>query len=53
MRALFYTVGVIVVGLILIGLLVKILKWLLILGVIAAIAWIVLGVMRGGRRMRR
>lgn len=53
MRALFYTVGVIVVGLIVISLLGHILKWLLILGVIAAIVWIVMGVMGGGRRMRR
>jgi hypothetical protein len=52
MRALLTTLGVAAVVLILLGLLVKAVKWLLILGVIALIATVVLGVTKGRNVLR-
>lgn len=53
MRALLTTLGVVAVVLILLGLFVKAVKWLLIIGVVALLATIVLGVVKGRRVMRR
>ncbi|AEV87012.1 hypothetical protein ACWT_5995 [Actinoplanes sp. SE50] len=52
MRALLVTLGVAAVVLIVLGLLLKALKWLLIIGVVALIASIVLGVVKGRRALR-
>ena len=56
MRPLLITVGVVAVVLILLGLFLKAVKWLIIIGVIALIAAIVMGVVearRVGRRLQR
>lgn len=52
MRALLTTLGVFAVVLILLGLFLKAVKWLLIIGVIALIATVVLGVVKGRRSLR-
>ena len=49
MRALLTTLAVAAVILIVLGLLIKVVKWLIILGAIALVAAIVLGVMRARR----
>jgi hypothetical protein len=51
-RALLVTLGVIAAVLIVLGLIVKAVKWLLILGLIALVAAIVLGVVKGRRALR-
>jgi hypothetical protein len=53
MRALLITVGIVAVALILLGLLIKAVKWLLILGLIALIAAIVMGVVEARRVARK
>ncbi|GAA2888027.1 hypothetical protein Acy02nite_81840 [Actinoplanes cyaneus] len=52
MRTLLVTPGVVAVVLIVLGLLLKSFKWLLILGVMALIVAIVLGVVKGRRGLR-
>ena len=52
MRALLTTVGVVAVVLIVLGLVIKAVKWLIILGLIALAAVIVLGVLKGRRTLR-
>ncbi|GIJ26620.1 hypothetical protein Vqi01_17820 [Micromonospora qiuiae] len=49
MRALLWTVGVIAVILVLLGLLLEAVRWLVIIGIIALAAVIVLGFVRGRR----
>jgi hypothetical protein len=53
MRALLITVGIVAVVLILLGLFLKAVKWLIILGLIALIAAIVMGVIEARRVGRR
>jgi hypothetical protein len=52
MRALLVAVGIVALVLILLGLFLKAVKWLIILGVIALVASIVLGVVQGRRAAR-
>ncbi|WP_250006772.1 hypothetical protein [Actinoplanes sp. M2I2] len=52
MRSLLVTLGVVAVVLIVLGLVIKAVKWLLILGLIALVASIVLGVVKGRRSLR-
>ena len=52
MRALLVTLGVIAVVLIVLGLVIKAVKWLIILGLIALVASIVMGVIKGRRALR-
>lgn len=52
MRALLVTLGIVAVVLIVLGLVIKAVKWLIILGLIALVASIVLGVMKGRRALR-
>lgn len=52
MRALLVAVGIVALVLILLGLFLKAVKWLIILGVIALIASIVLGVVQARRAVR-
>jgi hypothetical protein len=49
MRALLVTLAVAAAILILLGLLIKVVKWLIILGAIALVAAVVLGVLQGRR----
>jgi hypothetical protein len=51
-RALLIAVGVVAVVLILLGLLIKAIKWLIIIGLIALVASIVLGVVKARRAVR-
>jgi hypothetical protein len=51
-RALLVTLGVIAVVFIVLGLVVKAVKWLIILGLIALVASIVLGIVKGRRALR-
>lgn len=53
MRALLVTVGIVAAVLILIGLLVKAIKWLVILGLIALVAAVLTGVLQARRAARR
>ncbi|GIF17104.1 hypothetical protein [Actinoplanes teichomyceticus] len=52
MRALIYTVGVAALVLIVLGLVIKAVKWLLIIGLIALVAAVALGVIKGRRALR-
>ena len=52
MRALLITLAVIAVVFIAVGLLVKAVKWLLIIGLLALVASIVMGVVKGRRALR-
>jgi hypothetical protein len=52
MRTLIYTLGVVAVVLILLGLIIKAVKWLIILGLIALVASIVMGVIKGRQALR-
>jgi hypothetical protein len=52
MRSLIYTVGVVALVLIVLGLLLKAVKWLLIIGLIALVASILMGVATGRRAPR-
>ncbi|GIE29548.1 hypothetical protein Ait01nite_025930 [Actinoplanes italicus] len=52
MRALLTTLAVFAVVLILLGLFLKAVKWLLIIGVLALVAVVVLGVVKGRRTLR-
>jgi hypothetical protein len=52
MRALIYTVAAAAIVLIVLGLILKAVKWLIIIGLIALVASIVMGVMKG-RSLRR
>jgi hypothetical protein len=52
MRALIYTVGAVAIILIVLGLIIKAVKWLIILGLIALITSVVLGVIKGRRALR-
>ncbi len=52
MRALIYSVGVVAVVLILLGLFLKALKWLIIIGLIALAASIVMGVIKSRQALR-
>ena len=51
MRALLITVGVVALVLILLGVLLKALKWLIIIGLVALVASIVMGVIRARRAL--
>jgi hypothetical protein len=52
MRTLIYTVGIVAIVLIVLGLIIKAVKWLIILGLIALVASIVMGVVKGRRALR-
>ncbi|MGW4946229.1 hypothetical protein ACWEOZ_32125 [Actinoplanes sp. NPDC004185] len=52
MRALIYTVAAVAVVLIVLGLILKAVKWLIIIGLIALVASIVMGVVKGRRALR-
>jgi hypothetical protein len=52
MRTLVYAVGIIAVVLILLGLFLKAVKWLIILGLIALVASIVMGIVKGRQTPR-
>ena len=52
MRALIYTVAAAAIVLIVLGLILKAVKWLIIIGLIALVASIVMGVVKG-RALRR
>jgi hypothetical protein len=52
MRALIYTVGAVAIVLILLGLIIKAVKWLIIIGLIALVASIVMGVIKGRQALR-
>jgi hypothetical protein len=51
MRGLLVAVGIVALVLILLGLFLKAVKWLIIIGVIALVAAIVMGVVRGRRTL--
>ncbi len=52
MKALIYTVGLVALVLIVLGLVLKAVKWLLIIGLVALVASIVMGVVKGRRALR-
>lgn len=52
MRALLIAVGIAAVVLILLGLFLKAVKWLIIIGLVALVAAIVLGVIKGRQALR-
>ena len=52
MRALIYTVGLVALVLIVLGLVLKAVKWLIIIGLAALVAAIVMGVVKGRRALR-
>ncbi|AGZ40964.1 hypothetical protein AFR_13390 [Actinoplanes friuliensis DSM 7358] len=52
MRALIYTVAAVAIVLIVLGLILKAVKWLIIIGLIALVASIVMGVVKGRRALR-
>jgi len=52
MKALIYTVGLVALVLIVLGLVLKAVKWLLIIGLVALVAAIVMGVVKGRRALR-
>lgn len=52
MRALLVTLGIVAVVLIVLGLVLKAVKWLIIIGLIALVASIVMGVAKGRRTLR-
>lgn len=51
-RALLVTLGIVAAVLIVLGLVIKAVKWLIILGLIALVAAIVMGVVKGRRTLR-
>lgn len=53
MRALIYSVGIVAVVLIVLGLVLKAVKWLVIIGAVALVAAIVLGVIKGRQALHR
>ena len=52
MRSLLVTLGIVAVVLIVLGLVIKAVKWLIIIGLIALVASIVMGVIKGRQSMR-
>lgn len=52
MRSLAITVGIVAIVLILLGLFLKAVKWLIIIGLVALVASIVLGFIRGRKALR-
>ncbi len=52
MRALLVTLGIVAVVLIVLGLVLKAVKWLIIIGLVALVASIVLGFLKGRRSLR-
>jgi len=52
MRALIYTVAAVAVVLIVLGLIIKAVKWLIIIGLVALVFSIVMGVLKGRRALR-
>jgi hypothetical protein len=52
MKALIYTVGIVALVLIVLGLVLKAVKWLIIIGLVALVASIVMGVLKGRRALR-
>ena len=52
MRTLVYTVAAFAIVLIVLGLILKAVKWLIIIGVVALLASIVLGFVKGRRTLR-
>ena len=52
MKALIYTLGIVALVLIVLGLVLKAVKWLIIIGLIALVASIVMGVLKGRRALR-
>jgi hypothetical protein len=52
MRALITAVGVVALVLIVLGLVIKAVKWLIIIGVVALVAAVVLGFLKGRRALR-
>ena len=52
MRTLIYTVAAVAIVLIVLGLILKAVKWLIIIGLIALVASIVMGFMKGRRATR-
>jgi hypothetical protein len=52
MKTLIYTVAVAAIVLIVLGLVLKAVKWLIILGLIALVASVVMGVVKGRRAVR-
>ena len=52
MRALIYTVAAAAIVLIVLGLILKAVKWLIIIGLVALVAAIVMGVVKGRRALR-
>ena len=52
MRALLVTLGIIAVVLIVLGLVIKAVKWLIIIGLVALVASIVMGIVKGRRALR-
>ena len=53
MRALLVAIGVVALAFIVLGLLIKAVKWLLILGVIAVVVAVVLGIIEARRAARK
>jgi len=51
-RALLVTLGIIAVVLIVLGLVIKAVKWLIIIGLVALVASIVMGIVKGRRALR-
>ncbi|MEU2666378.1 hypothetical protein [Micromonospora sp. AMSO12t] len=52
MRAMLWAVGVVAGALILLGLLLEAVRWLVIIGVVALVAVVVMGVVKGRRAVR-
>ena len=52
MRAPLVAIGVVAVALILLGILVKAVKWLIIIGLVALVVAVALGVVKGRRALR-
>ena len=52
MKALIYGIAAVALVLILLGLVLKAVKWLIIIGLVALVASIVLGVLKGPRALR-
>jgi hypothetical protein len=52
MRSLLVTLGIVAVVLIVLGLVIKAVKWLIIIGIVALVASLVLGVVKGRRSLR-
>mgnify|MGYP004508418969 CR=1 FL=1 len=52
MRALIYTLAVVALVLIVLGLVLKAVKWLIIIGLVALVASVVMGFLKGRRALR-